>query len=709
VEQFLDRAKQRRVVDPHAQGALVHWKSEMKRLGKVAANFRLPERVTRRGLKAAVPITVAFLLVSTALSPAAAPVTNPPPAWASAHTQGPMGPSETRAFMKQLTQFIFENHLRRDNSPMRGMVYEYFDPSRKGQFDQFVQGEALDTMHDGAWFAIALVNAHRATGDPFYKVTLTQWVLPFYLKMLNHSDELFRSSSNDARTNAAAFNKEHALQPGEKGFVPYWWDDGGSVSLERRRDRNPLGPFPCTDNFAGKPNTNSVLNGYSHGSSNHLAQDLGAMLQMAWLLLKDSKDAGDRALTEQVVQAIRNLYESRLRHHGKIPMCSAPMALATADTALLKTIPEMTWQPVDKMRNHYLNALAFFTPGKKMPFPGFADDQQYRYYSGLARDGGLKSALAFRVIYDAFTEPSLYRYYSDDGEVPPGINVFDLHPYSAADGRPQDHRSERQGPGGQARPIGSRFGPQNLVTSGWALQMLQAFPGVWEEPYRRSSTNDHRVYITGWPPNYIAVKLPPLEPLKVGNVTLKLGSSKRSLLLEGETTNETVTIKLFSQPEAQGGHITISIKRDNQASVLNEKGETLQFNHRAIPNPGGFAFGVQIPYLLNPGQKSWFNVVEHGRYSLQVGEARRNLYFASRERGVTAWLDVELNRGLQTWNAIFKEKGFIPSGLGTGQEFDRLSDSGGYAHLISAGAQWLLYQDRRTDWQVNGFTTLPGK
>src|SRR5262245_58126942 len=92
-----------------------------------------------------------------------------PPAWATAHVEKkPMTAAETRTFLKQLAQFVYDNHLKKDEkSAQRGMVYEYFDVTRKGQFDQFVQGEALDTMHDGAWLAAALVTGYRATGDDF--------------------------------------------------------------------------------------------------------------------------------------------------------------------------------------------------------------------------------------------------------------------------------------------------------------------------------------------------------------------------------------------------------------------------------------------------------------------------------------------------------------------------------------------------------------
>src|ERR1700712_5562973 len=103
------------------------------------------------------------------------------PAWAEAWKAGPMKADETKAFMKQLAQYVFEHHMKKtEGSPQRGMTYEYFHVARAGQPDQFIQGEALDTMHDGSWFAVAMVNAARATGDPLYQEILTRWQLPFY-------------------------------------------------------------------------------------------------------------------------------------------------------------------------------------------------------------------------------------------------------------------------------------------------------------------------------------------------------------------------------------------------------------------------------------------------------------------------------------------------------------------------------------------------
>ena len=60
----------------------------------------------------------------------------------------------------------------------------------------------------------------------------------------------------------------------------------------------------------------------------------------------------------------------------------------------------------------------------------------------------------------------------------------------------------------------------------------------------------------------------------------------------------------------------------------------------------------------------------------------------------------ELGEGLATWRAIFKEKRYIPTGLGAG-DWDRFSDSGGYAHLIAAGAQWLHVLEGKRDWETH--------
>jgi hypothetical protein len=517
--------------------------------------------------------------------------------WAgAADAKAPMTAAETRAFIQRLANYVLENHLKRtEGSPQRGLIYEYFRPKLKGQPGQWVQGEALDTMHDGAWFAVGMVSAARATGDPRYKEVLRKWQLPFYLKMLNHGDELFSSDRNDATPEHAkiwADAKEWLLQGREKGFVPYWWDDGASLSIEivgrvLRKSADTKLDFPGCDELAGKPNPEGRLSGYSLGSSNHLAQDLGVMLQQTWLLFRDGDEA-DKKLAAEIAEAAMHLQECRTRHgSASIPAVIAAAGLANGRRELMKPMPADSWDNVRKAKNHFLDATVNFKPGQRYPAPGFADDIEYRYYSYLARNGTLSETIAWKTIFDAFTEAQLYRLYSDDAPVPPGIGPFDLHPYHFIDGKPVDLRSERKGPSKRPKPIGSRFGPQNMICCGWAIEALRAYPRLWE---------------------------------------------------------------------------------------------------RALAETGPEKLGMPVVEKANP--------------KLPAG-------FWKTSAGVEQWLTRELGGGLRTWEAIFDQYGYIPTGLGTGSTliggaWDEFSDDGGYAHLIGAASQWLLVLEGKRDWEMHG-------
>jgi hypothetical protein len=522
-----------------------------------------------------------FLVILTMLagfSPGRAADVAKSSAWArAAVARPPMTVAETREFMKRLAEFVLRNHLKKDeNSPQRGLIYEYFWVPKKGTPQQWIEGEGLDTMHDGAWFAAAMVQAFRATGDPFYKEVLTKWQMPFYLKMLNHSDELFSSERNDGRPGddrAWRASKEWLLQGREKGFVPYWWDDGASVSLEMtgRKDGDEHVNFAAHNDLAGQPNPQKRLSGYSHGSSNHLAQDLGVMLEQTWLLFRESSDASERALAAVIADAARNLEDCRTRHGSPgIPAVKAAFALSNGDAAARKALPDESWKSLAMARSDWRRALFEFKPDVPVRLPPFADDQEYHYYAAIARAATLTESVAVRLIYDAFTLPKLYRSYCDNEAPPPGINIFDLHPYNFVNGHPTDYRSERKGPSGRPRPVGSRFGPQNMVVTGWALQAIKANPGIWDRA----------------------------------------------------------------------------------------KGQ------------------ITIP----------------------------NFFPAATESEVKAEFERELGSGLRTWQAVFDEFGYIPTSIGNGLlapgvPSDELSDTGGYAHLISAGAQWIFHLEGKRDWE----------
>lgn len=500
------------------------------------------------------------------------------PAWTkAADTQALMSAEEAKAFMKTLAQHAVDHHMKKkEGAPQRGMMYEYVWWKKVGQPGQFVQGEALDTMHDGAWFLCAMAHAYRATGDPYYKEVIVKWQLSFYLKMLNESAKLFSNESIDVQPKMKEVwkeSKEWLLQGREDGFVPYWWDDGESQSIEMHREKGgaPL-YYPGTNHYAGKANPECLLDGYSHGSSNHLAQDLGVMLVQAWLTLKDSSDAGDKEFLKQIADAAHHLEECRTRHgQASIPAVLAAVALCTSDEAALKKLPAWDKDTGHPNKNHYFAAVRDFKADAKASTPGFADDQEYIYYAGVVKHHGMTLPLAYQLTLDAFTHPLLYALYSDDAPVPPGINRFDLYPYNFVNGKPDWLRSQRKGPNHGPVPLGSRFGPQNMVVCGWALQAMQHLP-------------------------------------------------------EGA---------------ALGGRVKDAIE--------------------GLPGAD-----------LHPDVK--------------------------------AWLEHELGGGLRTWEAIFKQYGYIPTGIGChstlpGTPWDEFSDNGGYAHLISAAAQWILYKEGKADWE----------
>ena len=616
-----------------------------------------------------------------------------------------MPAEEVKTFMKELAQYVEKYHLKKNPaSPQMGMVYEYMDTSRIGKTGQWIQGEALDTMHDGAWYAAAIAQAYTATKDEYYLDFLNKYQIPFYTNILNNSDTLFKDGL-DGRKSATAkrgtFQRSHKYM-GEKGFCPYFWDDGSSVSLERDFRDTGQHPYECVDYYLldGEQNQYFRLNGFSLGCSNHMAQDLAVMLMQVWLITRNP----------EVAEAAKNLQASRMLHHGHIPMVDAAAALTNKDAELMAHVPAViNWMP----DNHYTRILGSLEQDETLHIPGFADDQEYNYYFTIAKEGGaLNRAIAMRTIYDAFTHPMLIRYWSDSQEVPAGMNRFDLASFPAKNGKMVSYRSEQDG------PMGSRMGPQNMVVCGWALQALRKYPGIWEERYHQQFPADLLVRFLDEAPE-IDGKLDNgySEQMEIDGVKIRLASDRNNLYLFGQTDVSTAEITLYSQSDSAGAHAILTIREDGTVTAKNNSGELLVHEAKIVSRDEGFIFEIRLPYTIVKQQKKWANGIEHGRYSVRVGESGRNFYLLSTEQPVAkrrgeAVVQVkesllkELVGGLHTWRRIFKEKGYIPTGIGASKvadtEWDSLSDAGGYAHLIAAASQYLLYLDDKFDWEEEG-------
>jgi hypothetical protein len=609
--------------------------------------------------------------------------------------------ADVRGFIRELVDYVRDHHIKKDReSPQNGMIYEYYDHTKPEREGGWIEGEALDSMHDGAWYSCALVQASRATNDPYYRDLVRDLPVPFYVNTLHHSDELFDPAC-DAYRGARlpeAWVKEHLLKAREKGFLPYFWDDGASVSLEASRRKN-LGPaLPACDELAGKPNPEHRLVGYALGSSNHLAQDLGVMLLQTWLFFHESNDIKERALADRIAEAARDLAASRLKRAGRIP--AVVSALAPFDDDARRAIPEYhAWDP----DNHYTRALHRFKPGERVSLPGFADDQEYFYYSTIARErGSLSRAAAQRIVYDAYTLPRLYRFWSDDAPVPAGMNRFDLHPFDARDGKMTEYRSDRK------RPAGSRIGPQLMVISGWACQALREYPGLYDERYRIKFSSDARVNILDDDRDD-----PDAATIDLGEVKLRCVGRDSALDVQGDFTGERIETRFYSQPDRSGEFAVVTIEGDRPPTAINDRGERLIVERVLIKKVDTQThFSYRLPYTVVKKQSRWANGIEHGRLSVSVGDRTRNLYLLSPENRVREALLREIEEGFRTWRAIFKDRGYIPTSLGAGAVADRrwddLSDTGGYAHLISAMAQYLFFREGKCDWKEMKFPTAAG-
>ncbi len=280
----------------------------------------------------------------------------------------------------------------------------------------------------------------------------------------------------------------------------------------------------------------------------------------------------------------------------------------------------------------------------------------------------------------------------------PGLNRFDLAPLFARDGKLETYRSDRPVGGG------SRMGPQNMVCCGRALQMLARWPGLWEERYRKHFSTDVLARYVDGPISLEGKSEAFGAPLDLGRAMVALTADASSLYLAGQWQGAEVTLELYDGPDAGGRKAEVVLHRDGQVRARGEKSAPLLCEHRVAAGAGATHFSLKLPFMIQKKQAPWWTAFEHGRYSVRCGEAVRNVYVMSTEERVRRELRTELAGGLRTWRSIFRDRGYIPTGLGNlhrvgTAKADDLSDTGGYAHLIASGAQYLLSLDGRCDWE----------
>jgi len=429
----------------------------------VRRRTHLPSRLAACGGLALLVLTAAGVLRMAPLRAAEPPT----PTWSRA---------ELKALMKDLAGYVVAHHLRRDDSPMRGKVYEFYRPATGQQG----YGAGWDTMHDGAWFATACVLAYRATDDPYYLEIVRDWIMPFYVKMLNQSDTLFPDRTR-------AFSDGQVLPPERtvagKGFVPYFWDDGHGVNFDALFNKltiDELMParFGHTNTLADRTARDGRLAGYSHGTSNHLALDLFPMLANYWLLTRDPA----------VADALRNLRQSRrTQMNMDLPWLAISEAAVGGDAdkayALAAPFDAAPWPPTTPLYQGLVQK-------KRLILPAFLDDPAGKYYAAVigrrVGPGTMKRFVQMVdecvVLADRWFEPQKrprgLAYAADN---PKPVEIIDGQFTAHAGDLPQVL-------------VGSRMGAQTIWAAGVSLQLLAAFPDAWESYYRPHTQQP----IPGW-------------------------------------------------------------------------------------------------------------------------------------------------------------------------------------------------------------------
>src|SRR5581483_1501902 len=221
-----------------------------------------------------------------------------------------------------------------------------------------------------------------------------------------------------------------------------------------------------------------------------------------------------------------------------------------------------------------------------------------------------------------------------------------------------------------------------MICEGWALQILREHPGIWEERYRREFGNMVRVEIHDPAPG--AERPVRWAPVKLESADVEVSARRYALVLRVRRQAAAGEITVHVRPDGKGSSAVVRYRGDQDVQVTNDRGEPLFYRRFDAGPEGGFV--LFLPYAVVKQQKAWGNGIEHGVCSLRAGAQTVNLYLASPEAQVRDWLAYDLGMGLRTWEGIFRSQGYVPTGIGAG-DWDRYSDSGGYAHLLSAASQ----------------------
>ena len=279
-------------------------------------------------------------------------------------------------FAHELADFIIQNHVVTD--PQRktvGMTYEFWKEGKK------IQEFGLDSMHDGSWFMSAHVTMQRADPGGDWLALTQKFQVPFYTRMLLHSDQLFpamQPTNEDKKPFAAPV----------KGWAPRGWDDG--LGFQKN---------------SGKPFTDSYFTG-----SNHLAQDLADSLLNVWLTTHDPK----------VADALAGLRSYKRGYFGPIQGLEVSAAVALREPPVFDKYKLPAFSP-ESLNPYYTGIYEH----KKHSIPAYDDALAWQYRQATAR-GEVTPEFAWHAAARVFATVKAMELFSDTRPWHDGEFFFDI-------------------------------------------------------------------------------------------------------------------------------------------------------------------------------------------------------------------------------------------------------------------------------------------
>jgi hypothetical protein len=248
-----------------------------------------------------------------------------------------------------------------------------------------------------------------------------------------------------------------------------------------------------------------------------------------------------------------------------------------------------------------------------------------------------------------------------------------------------------------------------MVLGAWGLQLLDHFPDAWERIAEQKRDDAVRVAFRQQPPKLDGLADSGYVALGKTDAALHAASDIKNLYVHGASSEDRVTFTVFGEADGQGNRAEVTVFADGTGEARMADGTKVTCSAATHETKDGWTFELRLPYAINKQQARWGTAMETAYLSVKTDGRIQNLFFLSNTERIRTYLEREVGGGLAVWKRVFDEIGYIPTAfhygrtiredMGSHNWFDGASDLGGYAHLLTAAAEYLLYKQGRPDWE----------